>query len=173
MVGATHGRGAAAPRGFPTGTGLILGQTHGRPTRLTPEYARSAIRSLGTCPGFDAVLRATAGRRAEGFTAIDVPVTIAFGSRDRLLLPGQSRHLDLLPPDTRTATLPGCGHIPIADDPDAVAALILGRAATLHRWSSRRGASASRRRLARAASSFCASAGTSLRTAANAASPST
>ncbi len=111
------------------GRALVLGQTHGRPTRLTPEYARSAIRSLGTCPGFDAVLRATAGRRAEGFTAIDVPVTIAFGSRDRLLLPSQSRHLDQLPPDTRTATLPECGHIPIADDPDAVAALIL-RSAT-------------------------------------------
>jgi pimeloyl-ACP methyl ester carboxylesterase len=107
------------------GRALVLGQSHGRPTRLTAEYARSAIRSLGTCPGFDAVLRATAGRRAEGFTAIDVPVTIAFGSRDRLLLPNQSRHLDQLPPDTRVATLPGCGHIAIADDPDTVTALII------------------------------------------------
>ena len=104
---------------------LVLGQTHGRPIRLTAEYARSTVSSLATCPGFDAVLRATAGHRVEGFTSLDVPVTIAFGSRDVLLLPGQSRRLDQLPSGTRVESLPGCGHIPIADDPDAVAALVI------------------------------------------------
>jgi pimeloyl-ACP methyl ester carboxylesterase len=107
------------------GRALVLGQTHGRPTRLTAAYARLAIRSLGTCVGFDAVLRATARRRVEGFSDFDVPVTVAFGSRDVLLLPSQARRLGQLPPHTRVDQLPGCGHVPIADDPDAVADLVL------------------------------------------------
>jgi pimeloyl-ACP methyl ester carboxylesterase len=39
------------------GRALVLGQTHGRPMRLPPEEARAAIRSMATCPGFDATLR--------------------------------------------------------------------------------------------------------------------
>jgi pimeloyl-ACP methyl ester carboxylesterase len=111
------------------GRAIVLGQTHGRPERLTTEYARSTIRSLGTCPGFDAVLAASAAHHAEGFTALDVAATVAFGSRDFLLLPHQSRRLDQLPPRTRVDSLPGCGHVPIGDDPDAVAALIVRSAA--------------------------------------------
>jgi pimeloyl-ACP methyl ester carboxylesterase len=107
------------------GRAVVLGQTHGRPMRLTPEYARSAIRSLGTCLGFDAVLQATAGRHVEGFTEFEGPVTVAFGSRDVLLLPGRARRLDQLPRHTRVDQLPRCGHVPIADDPDAVADLVV------------------------------------------------
>jgi pimeloyl-ACP methyl ester carboxylesterase len=113
------------------GRALVLGQTHGRPARLTAEYARSTIHSLGTCPGFDAVLGATAARHADGFTGLDMPVTVAFGTRDRLLLPGRSRRLDQLPPQTRVARLPRCGHVPIADDRDAVTALIVRSAQRL------------------------------------------
>jgi pimeloyl-ACP methyl ester carboxylesterase len=60
-------------------------------------------------------------------------VTVAFGSRDVVLLPRQSRHLELLPPHTRVDGLPGCGHVPIADDPDAVAALVVRSATRLNR----------------------------------------
>jgi pimeloyl-ACP methyl ester carboxylesterase len=52
------------------------------------------------------------------------PVTVAFGSRDLLLLRHQSRHLDELPPTTRTALLHGCGHVPMGDNPDAVVDVI-------------------------------------------------
>ena len=48
------------------GRALVLGQTHGRPSRLTPGYARAAIRAMGTCPGFDAALRASAPATAPG-----------------------------------------------------------------------------------------------------------
>ena len=115
------------------GRALVLGQTHGRPTRLSAEYARSTLRSLGTCPAFDATLAATTARHAERFSALDTPVTVAFGSRDRLLLPGQARCLDQLPAHTRVDQLPGCGHVPIADDPDAVAALIVRSTTRLNR----------------------------------------
>jgi pimeloyl-ACP methyl ester carboxylesterase len=107
---------------------LVLGQTHGRPARLTAEYARAAVQTLGRCPGFEAALAGTARRRylaavpAPG-APIAAPVTVAFGSRDRLLLRG-SRRLGQLPPHTQAEALPGCGHVPMADDPVAVTALI-------------------------------------------------
>jgi pimeloyl-ACP methyl ester carboxylesterase len=41
-----------------------------------------------------------------------------------LLLRHQSRHVDQLPPGTRVEALPGCGHVPMTDDPDAVTAAI-------------------------------------------------
>jgi pimeloyl-ACP methyl ester carboxylesterase len=103
---------------------LILGQTHGRPMRMTVERARTTIRALGLCPGFDATLRATTPRRYRSTSGLDAPVTIAFGSRDLVLLKRQSRHLDQLPPTTQVRELPGCGHVPMSDDPDAVVALI-------------------------------------------------
>jgi pimeloyl-ACP methyl ester carboxylesterase len=104
---------------------LVLSQTHGRPARLTSEYARTAIQAMGSSPGFDAALRATATRGYLATAPVSTPVTVAFGSRDRLLLRRQSRHLDQLPAGTRVEVLPGCGHVPMADDPDAVTALII------------------------------------------------
>ena len=106
------------------GRAIVLGQTHGQPMRLTAEYAQAAIHAMGACPGFDATFTATAPRRYLATTPISAPVTVAFGSRDRLLLRHQSRYLGQLPPGTHLEALPGCGHIPMADDPGAVTALI-------------------------------------------------
>ena len=110
------------------GRALVLGQTHGRPFHISTDYAREAVRAMGTCPGFDAVLRATAERRYRSGTPITAPVTVAFGSRDLLLLPRQSRHLDELPAGTRRVALPGCGHVPMADRPVEVAAVVAASA---------------------------------------------
>jgi pimeloyl-ACP methyl ester carboxylesterase len=105
---------------------LVLGQTHGRPSHMTPDQARAAVSDLATSRGFDATLRATATRRYRSRAPINAPVTVAFGTRDHVLLPRQSRHLDELPVGTRLATLLDCGHLPIADDPGAVVMLISG-----------------------------------------------
>jgi pimeloyl-ACP methyl ester carboxylesterase len=110
---------------------LVLGQTHGRPARLTPEQARAAIRGMGTARGFDRTLAATAHRHYTAGPPIDAPVTVAFGSRDLVLLPYQFRHLDQLPPGARSARLPGCGHLPMTDDPPAVVELITASALTM------------------------------------------
>jgi pimeloyl-ACP methyl ester carboxylesterase len=64
-------------------------------------------------------------RHYGGGVSIGTPVTVAFGSRDVLLLPRQSRHVERLPAGTRVGRLPGCGHVPMADNPLAVIALIL------------------------------------------------
>jgi pimeloyl-ACP methyl ester carboxylesterase len=93
------------------------------------------MRAMGTCSGFDAALKATIHRRFLAGAPIDAPVTVAFGSRDRILLRHQSRHLDQLPAGTRLEALPGCGHVPMADDPAAVTALIRQSAALATRLS--------------------------------------
>lgn len=103
---------------------LVFRQSHGRPSRLTADRARAAITAIGTSPGFRSVLRATLDRRYFRTTTIDAPVTLAFGTKDAVLLPWQSRHVDQLPPQATVTSLPGCGHIPMSDDPAAVAALI-------------------------------------------------
>jgi pimeloyl-ACP methyl ester carboxylesterase len=104
---------------------LVLGQLIAHPARLPAAQARSAVRALGTCPGFDATLKATARRRLHGAQQVTAPVTVTFGSRDLVLLRHQSRHLGELPPDTRSSTLPGCGHVPMTDDPAGVTDLII------------------------------------------------
>jgi pimeloyl-ACP methyl ester carboxylesterase len=91
---------------------------------MTPQQARADIADLGTAPGFPAAFRATLRRHYEPSAALDAPVTVAFGSRDFILLPRQSRHVERLPRGTDVVKVPGCGHIPMTDDPEAVTALI-------------------------------------------------
>jgi pimeloyl-ACP methyl ester carboxylesterase len=107
---------------------VVLGQSHGRPTQLTASQARAIIRTVADSSSFDATLAATANRRYLGGRPIEAAVTVAFGSRDRVLLAHQSRHLDQLPSQTRSRVLPGCGHVPMFDDPTAVADLITATA---------------------------------------------
>jgi pimeloyl-ACP methyl ester carboxylesterase len=109
--------------GTRAGRELVLRQTYGRPSQVTPAEARAAFHDVGTAPGFEAVLRATAPTRYRATRPISAPVTVAFGAHDRLLLRGQSRHLDELPPDVHVGRLPG-GHVPAAVDAPAVLALI-------------------------------------------------
>jgi len=114
----------------PLGRILVLGQTHGRPTRVTPERARREIAALGTAPGFEVALAATVHRHYRAGPDLRTPVTVAIGSRDLVLLPSRSRHLDQLPPGTRSVPLPGCGHLPMSDDPEAVIGVITTSAGT-------------------------------------------
>jgi pimeloyl-ACP methyl ester carboxylesterase len=115
--------------GFRLGRVLVLGQTHGRPGRLTADQARRTLRTMGAGPGFDATFAATVRRHHRARpTDVGVPVTAAFGSRDLILLPWQSRHVEQLPEGTRVVPLPGCGHVPTYDDPEAVVALVTGAA---------------------------------------------
>jgi pimeloyl-ACP methyl ester carboxylesterase len=83
---------------------------------------------MAHCPGFYGTLKATSNTGYLASGPITAPVTLAFGSRDFLLLKRQSRRLDQLPSQTLVETLPGCGHVPMADDPAAVAGLITASA---------------------------------------------
>jgi pimeloyl-ACP methyl ester carboxylesterase len=105
--------------------GLAMFQASGHPFRLPYEPVRRAVHDMAAAPGFRETLRALERRRFTDGATIDVPVTVAFGSRDRVLLPGVARRRDQLPTQTRWVTLHGCGHVPVFDDPAAVVDLLL------------------------------------------------
>ncbi|WP_329001935.1 alpha/beta fold hydrolase [Kribbella sp. NBC_00709] len=109
------------------GRAVVLRQVVGRPFRMSPELARAMVWDMATGAGFDAALHAARDRHYLAWPGPEVPITVAFGSRD-LLLRRQSRHVEQLPPGTRIELLPGCGHVPMSDDPSAVVALITAAA---------------------------------------------
>lgn len=109
----------------PVGRTLMLWHLLGRPWRMPGDEAVDAARSLARCPGFDRTLQALRHRRLTGAHEIDAPMTVVFGARDRLLLPGQARWAGLLPEHVPIRLLPGCGHVPTYDDPFQVTSLIL------------------------------------------------
>ena len=87
--------------------------------------AHDTVHAMAEAPGFRETLRALEKERFTGGDAITVPVTVAFGTRDRVLLPRVARHRDQLPAQTRWVRLRGCGHVPMVDDPAATADLLL------------------------------------------------
>jgi pimeloyl-ACP methyl ester carboxylesterase len=105
---------------------ILLWQFFGRPWALPPAAAMEVSNAFADASGFDAIFSATSQECFHGGSAIDVPVSIAWGARDVLLLPWQSRLRDDLPSCTRWLTLRGCGHVPTFDDPQAVADVVLG-----------------------------------------------
>jgi pimeloyl-ACP methyl ester carboxylesterase len=106
------------------GRTMFLSQQFGRPWRLTAEEAVQAACAMAATKGFDEHRKATNHARFREGQEIDVPVTIAFGSRERLLSK-RARRRDELPPHVRWLDLPGCGHVPTWDDPTLVARVIL------------------------------------------------
>ena len=55
---------------------------------------------------------------------VDVPTTIAWATRDQVLVYGQSGLAQELLPDARHVALPHCGHVPMVDDPELVVRVI-------------------------------------------------
>jgi pimeloyl-ACP methyl ester carboxylesterase len=109
---------------IPAARWVMFRQIVGRPTAMSAMQARRAIADMGSAPGFAATMRASLPRSYTARGEIDAPISLSFGSRDCLLLPHQSRHVEQLPAHTRMVPLRGTGHVPMTDDPTAVASLI-------------------------------------------------
>ncbi len=109
----------------PVGRSLLLRDTVARPRQVPAEAAAAMAAEYAATPGFEAHLEATSAERFRDGAAIDCPVTVAWGEDERLV-PRKARRLDELPRQTRVVTLPGCGHVPMWDDPDLVARTIIG-----------------------------------------------
>lgn len=110
----------------PMGRELTLGLLVGRPARKDPAEAAADIAGLAAATGWDATLPLT--RRYvfhDGAELDGTPVTIGWGTRDRLLIPRQAERARAALPHARHVPLPGCGHLPMSDDPEGVAALLL------------------------------------------------
>ena len=104
---------------------LLLGQLVAHPERMPVAAAAGSMRNLAASPGWKATLDALARGRFEGGDAVRGPVTIAWGEKDRLLLPRQAVRARADLPRARHIVLTDCGHVPTWDDPALVARAIL------------------------------------------------
>jgi pimeloyl-ACP methyl ester carboxylesterase len=132
LLHATHflaGRaGALIDRGVGSAAGraLLVGHMYGRPAKLDPDAAREDVAQLAAAPGWSATLRPLGDYVfARGEELDPVPVTIGWGTRDRLLVPAQARRAQAALPHARHVPLGRCGHLPMSDDPEGVAELLL------------------------------------------------
>jgi pimeloyl-ACP methyl ester carboxylesterase len=105
----------------------LFGPFFGRPSRHAVAELKRDLRGLGRehRPAVDAVLAVFHQPFAPPPPAPDVPTTIAWGRRDLLLFPHQARRAKRAFPAARFVDMPGVGHLPMGDDPEQVAAVLL------------------------------------------------
>lgn len=108
----------------PRARNLLLATFFGHPRRVPPAAAAADMRAMAGAPWFDATLPAIRPWEVDP-GEIDVPVTIGWGTLDRLLLPHQARRAAQLIPGARIVMLDDCGHVPTWDDPALVARVML------------------------------------------------
>ncbi len=106
------------------GRTALTSTIYARPARRSPEAVVAETLALAHAEGFTETLRA--GRTVQFTDDLPgVPVTVAWGNRDRLLLPRQGVRAKRIIPRARLVRLPGCGHVPMNDDPALVARVVL------------------------------------------------
>ncbi|WP_199552077.1 alpha/beta fold hydrolase [Streptomyces sp. N35] len=106
------------------GRAALTSTIYARPGRRSPEAVVAETLALREATGFHATL--AAGRGVQWSDDVDsVPVTIGWGTRDRLLLRRQGVRAKRAIPGARLIALRGCGHVPMNDDPALVSRVIL------------------------------------------------
>ena len=112
--------------GSGAGRTLLMGQFFARPWRIPAADARLTLEDVWAAPAFWEALAAFDRYSFRAAHELRVPVTIAWGSRDHLLLFGrQAPRARRVVPDARHVTLDGLGHTPFYDDPALVAEVML------------------------------------------------
>ncbi|MFG2503167.1 alpha/beta fold hydrolase [Streptomyces sp. NPDC048441] len=110
--------------GTAAGRAVLTSTIYARPGRRSPDAIVAETLALRAATGFEQTL--AAGR--DGVFSDDVtglPVTVAWGSRDRILLRRQGIRAKHAIPGARLVRLPGCGHVPMNDDPALVSRVVL------------------------------------------------
>ena len=102
-----------------------LAVLYAHPERIDRITAMGDTAALRNARGFIPTLRAGVRGFAWHATPPTVPVTIAWGDRDRVLPPRQAQRAAALLPAATHLPLPDCGHVPMIDDPELVAQTIL------------------------------------------------
>ncbi|WP_406836335.1 alpha/beta fold hydrolase [Streptomyces sp. AHU1] len=106
------------------GRTVLTSTIYARPGRRSPDAVVAETLALAHAEGFAETLRA--GTNVQFTDDIPtLPVTVAWGTRDRLLIRRQGVRAKQIIPRARLVRLPGCGHVPMNDDPALVARVIL------------------------------------------------
>ncbi|MFF0183234.1 alpha/beta fold hydrolase [Streptomyces sp. NPDC005244] len=106
------------------GRTVLTSSIYAHPARRSPEAVVAETLALAHAEAFTETLRAgTTVRFTDDIPAL--PVTVAWGTRDRLLVRRQGVRAKRIIPRARLVRLPGCGHVPMNDDPALVARVLL------------------------------------------------
>ncbi|MCW7943937.1 alpha/beta hydrolase [Streptomyces hygroscopicus] len=106
------------------GRAMLTSTIYARPARRSPEAVVAETLALARAEGFADTLRAgTSVQFTEDVPGL--PVTVAWGTRDMILMRRQGVRAKQIIPKARLVRLPGCGHVPMNDDPALVARVIL------------------------------------------------
>jgi pimeloyl-ACP methyl ester carboxylesterase len=106
------------------GRALVYSVVISRPSRMSPEQARGDMAAfMAARPAMHLVLAQMT--QFSGAVPGNIPVTIAWGTKDRLLPPRQVLVAKAALPQGRFLPLRGCGHVPMTDDPALVADVVL------------------------------------------------
>jgi pimeloyl-ACP methyl ester carboxylesterase len=105
-------------------TAALGAQMFAKPWAVPAEDAAGLVRSMAHSPGTLPVLRAAMGQAIVGGGLL-APLTVAWGQRDVLMLPRQGRRAVERLTYAQLVPLAGCGHIPLWDDPEKVADVVL------------------------------------------------
>lgn len=104
------------------GRRLLYGVMVTRPGRISPEQAAADVANFTRC---GQAVRAIFAGPVTFTDRVDVPVTIAWGTHDRVLPRSNALVARDRLPHARFVELPGCGHVPMTDDPELVAQVLL------------------------------------------------
>jgi len=104
---------------------LLLGWICAHPQRLTAAQAAHALRAMGQCPTYVELKRALPPANARELDRVGCPVLLAWSTKDHVLPfkrygPAYLKAL----PFAEVRMLHDVGHIPMMDDPAAIATLI-------------------------------------------------
>jgi pimeloyl-ACP methyl ester carboxylesterase len=106
------------------GRAALTSTIYARPGRRSPAAVVAETLALANAQRFTDTLRT--GRDLRFTDDIPgIPVTVAWGTRDVLLVRRQGIRAKQIIPKARLIRLPGCGHVPMNDDPALVARVIL------------------------------------------------
>lgn len=106
------------------GRTVLTSSIYARPGRRSPEAVVAETLALANAQGFAETLRA-GGSVQFSDDVPGLPVTVAWGTRDRILVRRQGVRAKQIIPRARLVRLPGCGHVPMNDDPALVARVVL------------------------------------------------
>ncbi|MDN5743540.1 MAG: alpha/beta fold hydrolase [Nocardioidaceae bacterium] len=115
-----------APTLLKTGPGraIAFGLLMTKGNRLDPELALGDLRGLVAArPALETII--DGGFPFERTIDPSIPVSVAWGTRDLVLLPYQAKRARAALPHAEHITLAGCGHVPMIDNLDLVADVLL------------------------------------------------
>jgi pimeloyl-ACP methyl ester carboxylesterase len=104
------------------GRQVALGRFVNHPERLSRGEALEMARAYVTAPAYPEANALMQGGMIGSIDDLEVPVTLAWGEKDRLV---RRPKPESLPKRVRQVDLPDCGHVPTWDDPDRVARVVL------------------------------------------------